>query len=163
MRIELTKDAIKMFVANCKCKDNLLEALTIGIFTNNDNYGNLEVPSDRLFEVLNYTPAKFSAANSSFYKKLYDDDYKYVREFITERNYYYKGDTPLKANPVIVGITEYNFVCNYAVVTIDYNPGKFYSNEECTENGVNYKDGVHPYYRVDTEQTIREITLIKFD
>lgn len=163
MRIELTKEAIKVFVDNCKCKDNLLEALAIGIFTTNDRYRNIEVSSDRLFEFLNYTPAKFVSASSSFCKKLCDNNYEYVREFITKNDYYYNSDTPLKANPVIIGISEYNFVCNYAVVTIDYNPGKFYSNEECTEDCVTYKDAKHPYYRVDNKETIRETILIKFD
>lgn len=163
MRIELTKDAIKMFVANCKCKDNLLEALTIGLFTNNDRYRNIEVDSDKLFEVLNYTPAKFVSASSNFCKKLCDNNYEYVKEFITNNDYYYKGNTPFKANPVIVGITEYNFVCNYAVVIIDYNPGRFYSDEECTKDYANYKDDTHPYYRADNKETIRETTLIKFD
>jgi len=162
MKIELTREAIKLFVANCKCKENLLGELVSGIFDNNDRYNNIHVSSEKLFEVLNYSPADYIAAKTKFYKQLCDNDYKFIKDFLIKEDYYFKGNEPFKVNPIIVDMLEYNFIANYALVKVQYNPARFYNNEECTGDVVRYKDAEHPYYHVDTEEVIEETMIIEF-
>lgn len=163
MKIELTREAIKVFVANCKCKENLLGELVGGIFTNNDRYNNILVSSERLFEVLNYSPSDYIAARTKFNKQLCDNDYKFIKDFLIEKDYYFKGTEPYKVNPIIIDMLEYNFIANYALVKVKYNPCKFYNNEECTGDGVRYKDAEHPYYHVSTEEIREETMIIQFN
>ena len=93
---------------------------------------------------------------------LSDNNYKFIKDFLIKEDYYFKGSEPYKVNPIIIDILEYNFVANYALVNVKYNPARFYNNEECTGDGVRYKDDEHPYYHVDTKESIQEIMLIEF-
>lgn len=162
MKIELTREAIKVFVANCKCKENLLGELVGGIFTNNDRYNNINVSSEKLFEVLNYSPTDYAAARTKFHKQLCDYEYRFIKDFLIKKDYYFKDSEPSKVNPIITDMLEYNFIANYALVKVKYNPGRFHNTEECTDSGVRYKDAEHPYYHVHTEEVIEETMVIQF-
>ncbi len=162
MKIELTREAIKLFIANCKCKENLLGELVGGIFTNNDRYNNIHVSSERLFEVLNYSPTDYVAARTKFHKQLCNNDYKFIKDFLIKEDYYFKGTEPMKVNPTIIDILEYNFIADYVLVKVNYNPGRFYKNEECTDDVKTYKDNEHSYYHVNTEEVIEETMIIQF-
>lgn len=162
MKIELTREAIKVFVANCKCKENLLGELVGGIFSNNDRYNSIHVSSEKLFEVLNYSPTDYVAARTKFHKQLSDNNYKFIKDFLIKEDYYFKGNEPYKVNPIIIDILEYNFILNYALVKVKYNPGRFHNTEGYTDSGVMYKNDEHPYYHVHTEEFIEETMVVQF-